>query len=547
MMSFRTARSLAMAFVLAATCAAALAAAQEQLPRRRRSRVAERHGDGGHGGYVSTLVSDFEVYEDGARQTITFFSRVQQPIALALPASARRRNERLEHAQEAAIGFAKRMRKEDAIEVIDFDSQVRILQTFTNDVAALERAIRGTDVNGSTSLYNAVYISLKELKKAKQASAEEIRRAGHRRALGRRRHLEPRALRRGARPGEAVGDSDLRDRPASGRRASHRVQGSGVRVKSSCPRRPRGRAYFVQSAAELPKIYEQISEELANQYSIAYSSKNPMRNGAWRRIVVRVARLEDLARTRQGYYGPESGRRRAALDDMHLVPCFHSRGRRRLPDALRARATRAPAGSGLRSQRRHPGVHVPHRHVDGEHRARATGRHHGGRVRVRVAARPLVSLHRADDRRARHGRVRRADPRRALHHPGARPGGEPAATAPAESASRCTRLDALRLRELRAGVRARADLRALVQGDQGEAPRFYARPPSLQALDAMNARVVTVGWLFLTLGIAIGGIWATQIQTSSDLRAQAMGLGDPKILAALLCWGHLSSRCSRAA
>ena len=69
---------------------------------------------------------------------------------------------------------------------------------------------------------------------------------------------------------------------------------------------------------------------------------------------------------------------------------------------------------------------------------------------------------------------------------------------------------------------------------------FYARLPSLQALDAMNARVVTVGWLFLTLGIAIGGIWATQIQTSSDPRAQAMGLGDPKILAALLCWGIYS-------
>ena len=56
---------------------------------------------------------------------------------------------------------------------------------------------------------------------------------------------------------------------------------------------------------------------------------------------------------------------------------------------------------------------------------------------------------------------------------------------------------------------------------------FYARLPSLQALDAMNARVVTVGWLFLTIGISIGGIWATQIQTSSDPRAQAMGLGEP--------------------
>ena len=69
---------------------------------------------------------------------------------------------------------------------------------------------------------------------------------------------------------------------------------------------------------------------------------------------------------------------------------------------------------------------------------------------------------------------------------------------------------------------------------------FYARLPSLQALDAMNARVVTVGWIFLTLGIAVGGLWATQVQGSSDPRAQAMSAADPKILVALVCWGVYS-------
>ena len=67
---------------------------------------------------------------------------------------------------------------------------------------------------------------------------------------------------------------------------------------------------------------------------------------------------------------------------------------------------------------------------------------------------------------------------------------------------------------------------------------FYARLPSLQVLDVMNGRVVTIGWIFLTLGIAIGGFWATQtqIQTSPDPRAQAMSVADPKILVALVSW-----------
>ena len=69
---------------------------------------------------------------------------------------------------------------------------------------------------------------------------------------------------------------------------------------------------------------------------------------------------------------------------------------------------------------------------------------------------------------------------------------------------------------------------------------FYARLPSLQALDVMNARAITVGWLCLTLGVAVGGIWATQVQTSPDPRAQAMSITDPKILVALVSWAVYS-------
>jgi ABC-type transport system involved in cytochrome c biogenesis permease subunit len=69
---------------------------------------------------------------------------------------------------------------------------------------------------------------------------------------------------------------------------------------------------------------------------------------------------------------------------------------------------------------------------------------------------------------------------------------------------------------------------------------FYERLPSLQALDAMNGRVVTIGWSFLTLGIAVGALWATQIDTFTDPRAQAMHWLDPKILVALVCWGVYS-------
>src|SRR4030095_1809398 len=39
---------------------------------------------------------------------------------------------------------------------------------------------------------------------------------------------------------------------------------------------------------------------------------------------------------------------------------------------------------------------------------------------------------------------------------------------------------------------------------------FYARLPSLASLDLMNSRAITVGWVFLTIGVVVGGIWAWQ-------------------------------------
>jgi ABC-type transport system involved in cytochrome c biogenesis permease subunit len=69
---------------------------------------------------------------------------------------------------------------------------------------------------------------------------------------------------------------------------------------------------------------------------------------------------------------------------------------------------------------------------------------------------------------------------------------------------------------------------------------FYTRLPSLRVLDVMNGRAIAVGWIFLTAGVAIGGVWALQVQDSADPRAQAMSLADPKILVALLSWGLYS-------
>lgn len=257
------------------------------------------------GKYVTGLEeSDFEVFEDGVKQSVTIFSRIQQPIALAiLLDTSNSMEDKLATAQEAAIGFVRRMKKNDVIEVIDFNSQVRIPQEFTNDVSALERAIRQTKVNGSTSLYNALYVSLKGLKDEHAKSSEEIRRQ----AIV--------VLSDGDDTSSVIEYEDVLE---LAKRSETAIYAIGLRQQESgrgkfkeaefvlrqLSQETGGRVFFPTSIAELPKIYEQISEELASQYAMAYSSKNPMRNGAWRRIDVRVNKPGLTARSRRGYYAP---------------------------------------------------------------------------------------------------------------------------------------------------------------------------------------------------------------------------------------------------
>jgi Ca-activated chloride channel family protein len=256
-------------------------------------------------GFVTDLKQeDLLVYEDGVLQKTTYFSRRQLPIALALLMdTSASMDERMETAQEAAIGFSRRLRPDDLAEIIDFDSRVDILQPFTNSLDKLESAIRQTSAGGSTSLYNALYISLKELKKA-PLRVEDVRRE----AIV--------VLSDGEDTSSLVTFEEVLD---IAKRSETAIYSIGINtddgstsfreadfVLRQLAQETGGRAFFPDDTENLAGIYEQISDELSSQYSVGYVSANPLRDGRWRRIVVRTNREKIATRTKQGYFGPTS-------------------------------------------------------------------------------------------------------------------------------------------------------------------------------------------------------------------------------------------------
>ena len=259
------------------------------------------------GRFVTDLdQTNFQVYEDGVQQNITFFTKTQLPIALAmLIDTSASMDEKMTTAQEAAIGFSQRLRPEDLAEIIDFDSRVNILQTFTNDAVKLEQAIQQTSAGGSTSLYNAIYISLRELSKAPLRRADVRREAIIVLSDGEDTSslvTFDEVLEQAKRSETAIYSIGLQSDDSRSRVGFREADF----VLRQLAQETGGRAFFPNEVDELPKIYQDISDELSSQYSVGYISANPLRNGQWRRIVVRVDRESIEARAKQGYYASKN-------------------------------------------------------------------------------------------------------------------------------------------------------------------------------------------------------------------------------------------------
>ena len=257
--------------------------------------------------YVTDLdEKNFSVFEDGVKQDLSFFTRKQQPIALSLLLdSSASMEDKLPTLQIAASNFVKRLKSNDLALVIDFDSRVEIRQGFSANQNELQAAIQQTSAGGSTSLYNAIYISLKELAKMKTGGDEDVRRQ----ALV--------LFSDGEDTSSLISFDEVLELAKRSETAIFTIALRGADTQSKgfheaefvmrqLAQETGGRSFFPSKLDDLNGVYAEIADELASQYTLGYSSKNAKRDGAYRRIVVQIDRQNVMPRTKRGYYAPTS-------------------------------------------------------------------------------------------------------------------------------------------------------------------------------------------------------------------------------------------------
>jgi len=118
--------------------------------------------DKGRRAITGLTASDFQVFDNGVLQQIDQVSYGQLPIdvTVALDVSFSVTGELLESLRRSMVQLMGDLGRDDRLKLMLFNMRVSRTVDFTNDVEAVEQAIRTAIATGGTALYDAVSVAL---------------------------------------------------------------------------------------------------------------------------------------------------------------------------------------------------------------------------------------------------------------------------------------------------------------------------------------------------------------------------------------------------
>jgi VWFA-related protein len=264
-----------------------------------------------HKAVVTGLTKDdFQVYEDGQLQEITYFSAESNlPITVGmLMDTSGSEYYMLSGEKEAGSRFLARvMRKGDLAMVMSFDTDVDLLADFTDDKGMLNRAINRAQINapsggmiaqgplptsgtGGTNFYDAVYLAAHD-KLSSEAGRKAIIVLTDAEDTGSKLSLQ-----------DAIEAAQRTDTVVHILLVA--ADGGDQTVAKRLTDETGGRMIVVRSEKNLEAAFDQISEELRSQYTVGYSPSNKKHDVSYRKIKVEMKDKEYSVLTRRGYYAP---------------------------------------------------------------------------------------------------------------------------------------------------------------------------------------------------------------------------------------------------
>jgi Ca-activated chloride channel family protein len=264
---------------------------------------------------------DFKIFDDNATQEIRYFSKqtdLPLRVGMLLDTSNSIRD-RLKFEQDASVNFlfsVLRRNKDEAF-VMTFDDEPQIVQAFTGDAGLLRDQIVSTRAGGGTAIYDAIYDAcFKVLSHPPRPPGDQpdvVRRVMILISDG-DDNLSTRTR------SEAIQMAQLtdvviytistntqwvsttqKDSATGGSLKYHLTEGD--KILQSLAEETGGRAFFPYRVDDLDQSFQDIGDELRNQYSVAYLPTNSILDGRYHKIRIEVPEHKGYqVRARQGYF-----------------------------------------------------------------------------------------------------------------------------------------------------------------------------------------------------------------------------------------------------
>ena len=264
---------------------------------------------------------NFKIFDDNKPQSIRYFSRqTDLPLRIGLLMDTSNSiRDRLKFEQDAATSFLFSVirHNRDQAFVMTFDDEPTILQAFTDDAGRLRDEIVKTRAGGGTAVFDAIYAACqRELSHPPRPPGDQpdvVRRVMILISDGDDNlstHTRAEAIEMAQRTSVVIytiststqwiqlsqtDPSKLADRK------THLTDGD--KILEELAQDTGGRAFFPYHVDDLDQSFQDIGDELRNQYSIAYNPSNSVLDGKFHKIRIEVPDHKGYqVRARRGYF-----------------------------------------------------------------------------------------------------------------------------------------------------------------------------------------------------------------------------------------------------
>jgi VWFA-related protein len=264
---------------------------------------------------------DFKVFDDKQPQEIRYFSKQSDlPLRIGmLIDTSNSIRDRLKFEQDASTNFlfsVLRRGKDEAF-VMTFDDEPQIIQAYTSDAGLLRDQIVQTRAGGGTAIYDAIYDACSEqLSHPPRPPGDQpdvVRRVmilisdGDDNLSTRTRSEAIEMAQRTSVVIYTISTStewiqlSQTDPSKLAARKMHLTEGD--KILQDLAEETGGRAFFPYHVDDLDQSFQDIGDELRNQYSIAYIPTNYILDGRYHRIRIEIPDHKDFqVRARRGYF-----------------------------------------------------------------------------------------------------------------------------------------------------------------------------------------------------------------------------------------------------